>query len=50
MPGDRWVFPEETRVPEVVARLVKAGADVTEVTPVRRSLEDVYLEYSGATE
>lgn len=50
MPGDRWVFPQETRVPEVVARLVKAGADVTEVTPVRRSLEDVYLEYSGATE
>ena len=50
MPGDRCVFPQETRVPEVVARLVKAGADVTEVTPVRRSLEDVYLEYSGATE
>ncbi len=50
MPGDRWVFPQETRVPEVVARLVKAGADVTEVTPVRQSLEDVYLEYSGATE
>ncbi len=50
MPGDRWVFPGETRVPDVVARLVKAGAEVTEVTPVRRSLEDVYLEYSRATE
>ena len=47
MPGDRWVFPEDTRVPEVVARLVSAGAEVREVTPVRRSLEDVYLEHSS---
>jgi ABC-2 type transport system ATP-binding protein len=49
MPGDRWVFPEETRVPDVVARLVSAGAEVNEVTPVRRSLEDVYLEHSSLT-
>lgn len=47
LPGDRWVFPRETRVPEVVSRLVAAGADVDEVTPVRRSLEDVYLEHSS---
>lgn len=47
MPGDRWVFPEDTRVPEVVARLVSAGAEVREVTPARRSLEDVYLEHSS---
>ena len=47
MPGDRWVFPEDTRVPEVVSRLVSAGAEVREVTSVRRSLEDVYLEHSS---
>ena len=47
MPRDRWVFPEDTRVPEVVARLVSAGAEVREVTPARRSLEDVYLEHSS---
>ena len=47
MPGERWVFPEETRVPEVVSRLVAEGAEVSEVTPVRRSLEDVYLEHSS---
>ncbi|MFT6596441.1 MAG: ABC-2 type transport system ATP-binding protein [Akkermansiaceae bacterium] len=46
MPGGRWVFPKETRICEVVASLVNAGAEVSEVTPVRRSLEDVYLEYS----
>jgi ABC-2 type transport system ATP-binding protein len=47
MPGDRWVFPEETKVAKVVAALVEAGAEVEEVTPVRRSLEDVYLEHSS---
>ncbi len=46
MPGDRWVFPEDTRIPAVVRALVEAGAEVSEVTPVRRSLEDVYLEHS----
>lgn len=50
MPGDRWVFPEETQVAEVVAALVEAGARVEEVTPVRRSLEDVYLEHSSLQE
>ena len=44
--GDRWVFPEETVIGEVVAALVQAGVEVSEVTPVRRSLEDVYLEHS----
>ena len=44
--GGRWVFPEETVIGEVVAALVQAGAEVSEVTPVRRSLEDVYLEHS----
>lgn len=46
-PGDRWVFPEETEIPQVVKALVDAGAEVSEITPVRRSLEDVYLEYSS---
>ena len=44
--GNRWVFPEETVIGEVVAALVQAGVEVSEVTPVRRSLEDVYLEHS----
>ncbi|MEN8785098.1 MAG: ABC transporter ATP-binding protein [Akkermansiaceae bacterium] len=47
MPGERWVFPEGTEIPDVVRSLVEAGADVSEVTPVRRSLEDVYLEHSS---
>lgn len=47
--GDRWVFPEKTVIGEVVAALVQAGAEVNEVTPVRRSLEDVYLEHSLET-
>ncbi|MDA7930191.1 ABC transporter ATP-binding protein [Akkermansiaceae bacterium] len=47
MPGDRLVFPEGTGIPGVVRSLVEAGADVSEVTPVRRSLEDVYLEHSS---
>ncbi|MCX8238400.1 MAG: ABC transporter ATP-binding protein [Akkermansiaceae bacterium] len=50
MPGGRWVFPKETRICEVVSSLVNAGAEVSEVTPVRRSLEDVYLEYSRLSE
>ena len=50
MPGGRWVFPEETRIAEVVTALVNAGAEVSEVTPVRRSLEDVYLEYSSQSQ
>ena len=46
MPGERWVFPEDTRISRVVAALVEAGGEVEEVTPLRRSLEDVYLEHS----
>jgi len=47
MKGERWIFPEGTRVAEVVKALVQAGAEVSEVRPVRRSLEDVYLEHSS---
>ncbi len=46
MPGERWVFPEETVIPEVVSALVEAGVALSELTPMRRSLEDVYLEHS----
>lgn len=42
----RCLFPPEHQVANVVERLVGAGAKVHEVTPVRRSLEDVYLEFS----
>ena len=42
----RCLFPPEHQVANVVERLVGAGARVHEVTPVRRSLEDVYLEFS----
>lgn len=45
--GNRCFFPEKTAVPEIVSALVRAGAAVSEVTPVRRSLEDVYLKYSS---
>ncbi|MDB2673974.1 ABC transporter ATP-binding protein [Akkermansiaceae bacterium] len=47
MPGERWVFPEGTKIPDVVRSLIEAGGSVSEVTPVRRSLEDVYLEHSS---
>ena len=50
MAGERWVFPEGTEVSEVVRSLVQAGANVSEVTPVRRSLEDVYLEHSSLSQ
>lgn len=50
MPGERWVFPEGTHVPELVNALVVAGAQVSEITPVRRSLEDVYLEHSSLSQ
>ena len=42
----RCLFPPENQVPEVVRRLIEAGVKVHEITPVRRSLEDVYLEFS----
>ena len=47
MPGERWVFPEGTEIPDVVRSLIESGGSVSEVIPVRRSLEDVYLEYSS---
>lgn len=46
--GSRVRFPEGTD-PAVVARaLVTGGVNLRELSPVRRSLEDVYLEVSGA--
>lgn len=36
-------------IPEVVAALVRAGAGIMEVRPVRASLEEVYLRAVGAT-
>jgi ABC-2 type transport system ATP-binding protein len=47
MNGDRWIFPEGTEISDVVRSLIERGAEVNEVTPVRRSLEDVYLEHSS---
>ncbi len=47
MGEERWVFPEGTEVSDVVRSLVERGAEVSEVTPVRRSLEDVYLEHNS---
>ena len=46
----RCLFPENARIPEVVASLVREGVEVSEVTPVRRSLEDVYLKYSSQSQ
>lgn len=43
----RFLFPEATLMSDVVRDLVEAGAKVEEVSPVRRSLEDVYLEHSS---
>lgn len=46
--GDgRVIFPEQTDPAEVARRLVGSGAELREMTRVRRSLEDVYLEVSG---
>ncbi|MGC6427084.1 MAG: ABC transporter ATP-binding protein [Akkermansiaceae bacterium] len=47
MPGGRIVFPEGVQTSEIVASLVQEGAQVSEISPVRRSLEDVYLEHSS---
>lgn len=46
-PGGRVVFPEGVQTSEIVTALVNEGAEVTEISPVRRSLEDVYLEHSS---
>lgn len=48
--NNRCLFPEDARVCEVVAGLVREGVEVSEVTPVRRSLEDVYLKYSSQSQ
>ena len=40
----RVVFAEATDPAEVARALVDAGVDLRELTPVRRSLEDLYLE------
>lgn len=45
--GGRLVFPEGTQTSEIVTAMVQQGADVSEVSPIRRSLEDVYLEHSS---
>ena len=47
MPGGRLVFPEGTQTSTLVSALVNQGAEVSEVSPVCRSLEDVYLEHSS---
>ena len=43
-PGRRVVFPAGTDVAVVSRALVEAGMELREMTPVRRSLEDLYLE------
>ena len=43
----RCLFPSETKIPSLVERLVNSGVEVEEVSPVLRSLEDVYLEVSN---
>lgn len=42
----RHFFPLGTEVPSLVHDLVVSGAQVSECTPIRRSLEDVYLEHT----
>ena len=45
--GRRVSFPEGTDPAEVARALIKAGVDLRKLIPVRRSLEDVYLEVIG---
>ena len=42
-------FPDARRqdVPKIVAELVRDGVDVYEVTVIRSTLEDVYLQAIG---
>ncbi len=48
--GKRVRFPESAD-PALVARsLVEAGVELRQLTPVRRSLEDIYLEVTGEPE
>jgi ABC-2 type transport system ATP-binding protein len=44
--GNVWAFPLSVDPSAVVAALVGAGLAVREVTPLRRSLEELYLEIS----
>ena len=46
----RVLFPRGTDPAVVARRLVEGGLHLRELTPVRRSLEDVYLEVSGGGE
>jgi ABC-2 type transport system ATP-binding protein len=46
----RVIFPAGTDPATVAKALVEAGLHLRELTPVRRSLEDVYLEVSGSEE
>ncbi len=48
--GVRWRLELEgaDAAPEVARRLVAAGARLHELTPVRRDLEDLFLELTGA--
>lgn len=43
--GGRYFFPQGTQAADLVSVMVGRGGRVAEVTPVRRSLEDVYMEY-----
>ena len=45
--SSRVVFPEGTDPADVAGELVGAGVALRKLTPVRRSLEDVYLEVSS---
>ncbi|MBQ98841.1 MAG: ABC transporter [Roseibacillus sp.] len=45
--SSRVVFPEGTDPALVAGELVSAGVALRQLTPVRRSLEDVYLEVSS---
>ena len=44
------VLEKPERIPDVVSRLVTAGARVNRVTPAVRSLEEVYLSLVGDVE
>ncbi len=49
--GDgRTAFPAGTDPAEVARRVVTAGADLRELSPARRSLEDLYLEMTNPAE
>jgi ABC-2 type transport system ATP-binding protein len=45
--GGRVQFPEGTDAAVVARALVEGGTELRELTPVKRSLEDLYLDISG---